>query len=194
MSLNAKSLSAAVCLLLTIPAHGATLAECSQVSDDRDRLACYDELARETLRGAKPDDSAPPAVIADEPGAAPTPVVQAPVPEPTGRGAEPELPQPAEAPAAVPSNVDESRFGLPARVVEPKKERRELVAAVVAVRSSPLGRLIVELDNDQIWQQVDTSRLTLRVGDQVTIREGLGSAFYLAKSNGSRSLKVRRVE
>jgi hypothetical protein len=69
-----------------------------------------------------------------------------------------------------------------------------MFATVSGVSKTPLGSTIVELDNGHVWQQVDDKRLTLRKGDEVNIREGMGGSFYLAKTSGSRSLKVRRTK
>ena len=68
----------------------------------------------------------------------------------------------------------------------------EIAYPVIEIRQSPLGRLIIELENGQIWMQTDATRLNLKPGDIVSVRAGLGGSYYLRKTSGSRSVKVKR--
>ena len=43
-------------------------------------------------------------------------------------------------------------------------------------------------------QKVENPQDIVKPGDEVEIRAGIGGSFYLVKTSGSRSLKVRRVE
>ena len=71
---------------------------------------------------------------------------------------------------------------------------REIAYPVIEVRQSPLGHLIVVLENGQIWSQTDATRLNLKPGDKVSVRAGFGGSYYLQKASGSRSVKVRRTD
>jgi hypothetical protein len=182
----------------------AELRKCQALNDDPTRLACYDAAMQSAPTtpaserpAAAPQSSAaapvspvtatrqPPATKADMSTAtvAPAPVPTAP--------ATPVATQNTEPTPAVQTTED---FGLPKEPDWEQIKDNQMVATVSGVSKTPLGSTIVELDNGHVWQQVDDKRLTLRKGDEVNIREGMGGSFYLAKTSGSRSLKVRRTK
>jgi len=189
----------------------AELRKCQALNDDPTRLACYDAAmqsapttpaperpaAAPQSSAAAPQSSAaapvspvtatrqPPATKADMSTAtiAPAPVPTAPATPVTTQNTEPT--------PAVQTTED---FGLPKEPDWEQIKDNQMVATVSGVSKTPLGSTIVELHNGHVWQQVDDKRLTLRKGDEVNIREGMGGSFYLAKTSGSRSLKVRRTK
>ena len=65
-------------------------------------------------------------------------------------------------------------------------------ARVVAVRRDGLGKLIVELDNQQVWIQTDATDLNLRQGENIRIIRGFMNSFQLEKKSGSRRIRVKR--
>ena len=65
--------------------------------------------------------------------------------------------------------------------------------AVAAVKMSSSNKLTITLDNGQVWRQIDTTRLRLKVGDTVIIRAKSLGSFMLSKGSGSRSIRVKRV-
>ena len=64
-----------------------------------------------------------------------------------------------------------------------------MTAKVVAVVQPPLGKLVVTLDNDQVWAQQEVVDFPLQVGDVITVRQGLLGALWM--SNGRRQLETR---
>ncbi len=70
----------------------------------------------------------------------------------------------------------------------------EIVQLVAELCRAPLGALIVTLENGQIWAQTGNRKLNLKPGDEVSVRAGVAGSFYLTKTSGSRSLKVRRID
>jgi len=144
-----------------------SLRACSALPADAERLACYDREVPRLL--------AAPAV---------PPVIATPIAPPV---------------AAPPGPTLEQRFGLPAEKLNEKypapKESaplRELTARVVHSTKLPSGNFLIELDNEQVWWQIDTDvNLHLRTGATVTIEPGAIGSFWL-KSDG-RGAHVKRI-
>jgi hypothetical protein len=189
----------------------AELRKCQALNDDPTRLACYDAAMQSapTTPASERPAAAPQSAAAAPQSSAAAPVspvtatrqppatkadmstaTVAPAPVPTAP-ATPVATQNTEPSPAVQTTED---FGLPKEPDWEQIKDNQMVATVSGVSKTPLGSTIVELDNGHVWQQVDDKRLTLRKGDEVNIREGMGGSFYLAKTSGSRSLKVRRTK
>jgi hypothetical protein len=80
---------------------------------------------------------------------------------------------------------------------DPERWAREtpqsIAGTVVGVRRNAEDRLVVTLDNDQVWVQSETkSNIILRPGDSVTIRRAAMGSFMLVTSN-KLATRVRRV-
>ena len=189
----------------------AELRKCQALNDDPTRLACYDAAMQSapTTPASERPAAAPQSAAAAPQSSAAAPVspvtatrqppatkadmstaTVAPAPVPTAP-ATPVATQNTEPTPAVQTTED---FGLPKEPDWEQIKDNQMVATVSGVSKTPLGSTIVELDNGHVWQQVDDKRLTLRKGDEVNIRGGMGGSFYLAKTSGSRSLKVRRTK
>ncbi|MFO1409554.1 MAG: hypothetical protein U1F06_04150 [Steroidobacteraceae bacterium] len=106
---------------------------------------------------------------------------------------------PVAAVATQPASEAE-KFGLSERQRAERAPRPEkppatsVTADIVALRKLPSGYALIELDNGQQWQQIESApNLYLRLGERVTIRKAsLGSFLLETKSNFS--LRVRRVQ
>lgn len=66
---------------------------------------------------------------------------------------------------------------------------QDLSAKVVSVVQPPLGKLVVTLDNGQVWAQQEVLDFPLQVGDVITVKHGLLGAMWM--SNGHRHLETR---
>lgn len=147
------------------------LANCAAIADDHERLTCYDRLA-----GRVP--AAVPASVA-----ATAPVALPPGPIPTVTAADPL-----------------ADFGLTQtakRERDPERWAREtpqsIAGTVAVVQRNAEDRLVVTLDNDQVWVQSETKpNIILRPGDSVTIRRAAMGSFMLVTSN-KLATRVRRV-
>ena len=84
----------------------------------------------------------------------------------------------------------EARFGKP---VVRQDEPEEIAARVVDLDKTAYNKLLVTLDNKQVWQQLDSSRLRLTVDDVVTIRASSLRSFQLRKASGGKSIRVKRI-
>jgi hypothetical protein len=62
------------------------------------------------------------------------------------------------------------------------------------VQPSGYDRVLITLDNGQVWRQVDSSSLRLRVGDAIEIERASFGSFMLQKTGSKRSMRVSRYE
>ena len=70
----------------------------------------------------------------------------------------------------------------------------EISGLVVAAAEDPYGRITVELDNGQRWQQTRTDRFDVDVGEEVVVHKAALSSYTLQRKSGGRQTKVRRVD
>lgn len=145
--------------------------DCKSLSDDADRLACFDravsKLARDAnvrTRAVKPD----PATVTQN-----------------------------QVPKAMPKVAPEQLFGKSdaevnrSLVREPKVDA--ISAKVKSVERNSYKKLLLALENDQTWQQIDSERMTLAAGDRVVIERTFSGGFLLRKEQRKRGIRVRRV-
>jgi len=145
---------------------------CRSIEDPLERVACYDAA----VDAAAEDTTAP--IIA---------TTEAPISDTTVIPDEPA--QPEVDPVLL--------FGRSENSIKEAldvEEISEIVFPVANVRKTPTGRLVIVLENGQVWVQADGLRLSLKPGNEVLIRAGLGGSYYLSKTSGSRSIKVRRAD
>ena len=137
---------------------------CRSIGDATARLACYD---RATASGDSPAPTLP---------ATPSP----PTPSP-----------PIETP---------DLFGLPADEVRKRAEYQlgqptpdVLEARITGLTRLATGKFEVELDNGQRWQQVDTTAIHVKPGENVRIRRGALGSYLLQRASGGAAARVRRL-
>ncbi len=68
-----------------------------------------------------------------------------------------------------------------------------IIMTVTDVQESATRRLIVTLENGQVWQQLDDKRLHIKTGETVTIRKASLGSFLMEKNSGSRAIRVKRI-
>ncbi len=71
------------------------------------------------------------------------------------------------------------------------EEIDRIEARVVEVRKSASGRIVITLDNGQVWIQSDSSRARLSGNDNVTIRRRSFGSYTLY--NKKTSIRVKRI-
>lgn len=109
---------------------------------------------------------------------------------------------PAQPPVATaPGLRAEDLFGQPGEAARTTATRElglpdppSLEAGVAATARNAAGKLVITLDNGQVWSQVDTTVLQLAAGDRVVIRKSALGSYLLQKPAGGRSLRVRRTQ
>jgi hypothetical protein len=90
-----------------------------------------------------------------------------------------------------PPREDRSDSGDQPTAAAPAKSPRHIAARVLSIENFP-DALVVHLDNDQVWQQIQEAPadVNLHAGDTVSIDRELGS-FWLSGSNGV-AIKVKQ--
>ena len=69
-----------------------------------------------------------------------------------------------------------------------------LSAKVTKVDPRGNGRLVLTLDNGQVWEQLEDADSLLEVGDGVTITHGVLGALWMNDTTRHRRTRVKRVE
>lgn len=159
-----------------------TIQQCAQEQDDSLRLNCFDLLASQLSvsvtqtpkRAVQPSSTAK--IIA--PVSKPKPDIQA-----TSKAAKPEK-----------SNDDFAKSHLEKTDEEKAAEVTEITAKITQVSKLMRGQLKITLDNGQQWQQKDSGKLRLKVGDEIILETGALNAIYLKKANENKRIRVRRIK
>lgn len=72
-------------------------------------------------------------------------------------------------------------------------EIEDVQMTVASVRSNPLGYHTFEMDNGQVWRQIEpSSARNVRVGDVITIERAALGSFRLTSPRGGAGHRVRR--
>ncbi len=155
---------------------GSASLACQAIQSDTARLACYDKaMGRATSeKTAAPESAASQDMAVEDSG-----IEQEPA-----------------------SDIDpEELFGIPANETEKIVEKAigiesidAIEVRVAEVHRNPAGKLVVVLENQQRWTQLDSKRLNLAPGEEVHIRRGVMNSFLMAKSVGGRSIRVKRTD
>jgi hypothetical protein len=184
MFLTGKSLSLAALCCLGIASAVAqevpqTIVDCVDLKRDAARLACFDrEVAQLTQRPA---------------GVASTPIA----PTPPAPIATPVAPTPQ--PSAAVKNDDFGMSGDLARKraatqKDVEKPAESIEATLTKVTAKPYGELVFELDNGQVWQQLEAKKnFEIKEGTKVRIKKGAMGSFFLIADSGiaTRAKRVR---
>ena len=177
-----------------------SLLACRSIQDDAARLKCFDResaaiapLVR-LLTPTQPE--APSAAAPSAPAMAAAPPAIAPPTAPTA--ATPAAPATGSAAALDPT----ATFGLPSQTIAEretaaglrKKDVQSITAHIARISSASSGRVVFDLDNHQVWQEVGPEGdLMAKPGDEVKIWRGMLGSFWLQASTG-RGCKVTRLE
>jgi hypothetical protein len=69
-----------------------------------------------------------------------------------------------------------------------------LSAQITKLQQSGYDKVAITLDNGQVWQQIETSKLRLRVGDNIEIERAALGSFQLRKEGSKRMMRVSRKD
>lgn len=172
------------------------LLRCRKLGEMQERVLCYDRVtAGLASEAAATDGLDPPAdgtAVPMPPSAEAGKRTQADPPAGDTASARAE---PSRAPDDEASEGAMAAFGAEDLAKNGRSQVREMRARAVDISRNRIGKYRIELDNGQVWQQVqaDTNRLVIR-GDEPEViikRRSLGYALRLSGSN--RSIVVRRV-
>ena len=182
-SLKAASIGLALSLAGTAAADGLSeeLQRCAQLQNAEVRLACYDALAE--ISAAQPQEAS----SASE------------APAPSGRSSRaPSAPSGDAQAVSEPVTQPESETSLAQRVfgmLPGGGEVRQIESRVVGeVDGLSVGKRF-ELENGQVWRQVDrTDRNYRATNPKVEIREGFMNSYRMRFEGLNARIRVRRVK
>lgn len=179
----------ATLLLLTLISGGTYAAGfgCTNETDQRARLACYDQLAEAIAQCAGQNDQLDRLLCYDQfSEVAGRPVSPAPAPQ-TAAPAK----APAPAPAAVANASPEAAFGL----AKPRAETIDTITSPIAkVSKDPYGQWTITLANGQRWRQTESRSYKVKSGQLVTIERAALGSFLLSVEGRGGTTRVKRVD
>ncbi len=165
-----KKTSSFLLILFALPVLAADDAfrECRQIEDVEERVTCYDSVVDSRFFDESSERDA-----ADS------------SPSTTDSNAAPDAQSLFGTNDAEARQIVESTLAI--------EQIEQIKATISNVRESAGEKLIVTLDNGQVWRQLDNKTLLLKSGDIVIVRKASLSSFLLEKESGSRSIRVKRV-
>ena len=143
--------------------------DCTQISNDKKRLACYDSIFMEEPKEGEVER-----------------IIQI------------DKPQPKISQKDSPPQVKaREEFGLPKKLIEDSK-KISLNARIVSVKQLSNKKVSVQLNNGQIWRTVEAlnrGQLSkLKGSNNIEINEALISGFVLKVEGKKLSIRVRRIK
>lgn len=160
-----------IVLIVLIGLPGLTLAQvCTDIEDDAERLACYDEKNEAS-------STIPKVLAAPEVQQVPLAPAEASVRDPDNRAGTPIA---ADAP---------DDFGR----TEPFDAAREYIEAIIVEIATSGNIDYLRLDNGQVWREVEESHLRFKEGRKVTITDGILGSYDLRMEGIKNIVKVRRT-
>ncbi|GAB4533747.1 MAG: hypothetical protein Kow00133_21470 [Amphiplicatus sp.] len=158
----------------------AEVLACRSIEDDAQRLACLDEAAAGLAAAVSGAQAS--AAPAEDPAATFGFNRQEPVRTEDEFGAE-DLPKQAAAP------VEKEEEG---------RDIRELRARVLESGANPFGKAILVLENGQVWRQLDSDNVRLRIPRGVAataiIKKSALGGYRMTVEPLGRTIRVRRVK
>ncbi len=153
-----------------------SLASCKKVPNDAQRLVCFDQLAEIHVA---PLSSA---IVNVEPV---TPEVNV----------EPATPKVIVEPvtAIEQSKSQESKI-IDDFSKDDLKKTEEETATISNLKKLIRGQWVIYFKNGQKWQQKDSGKISLKIGDTVRLKKGSMETVYLFKEGGHRNIRVKRLK
>jgi hypothetical protein len=152
---------------------------CAAIVPDGERLACYDAVADKVSAAAS--------IAATRRAAAAE----------AARKAEVEAAEAARKAAALAEARKVEQFGsetTPQRDALADEKLDALAAKVTEVFSDRYGNYLLMLDNGQLWKQIAGKLLTVRVGDDVTVKRGSLGSYRLKVVRQGRTVDAKRLK
>lgn len=168
-------------LLATQPVHSATIESalntCSFQDNALKRLVCYDKVVKNLNQYQGLD-----------------------------KKYEPILPVPPQRPSNNSNTVTAVTSGAPAPIAAPRDDfgleqkraaestKDRIQSQIAAVKENPYGKLTLTLENGQVWRQIDSLKLKLKVGNSIVIKRAMLGSFLLGKQDSNKRMRVKRVK
>lgn len=140
------------------------LSTCMKLSNDEQRLVCFDQLAHSNVRSLSSRK------VSDE--------VVAPIEQVKSEEAK---------------KIDDfSKEDL--KKTQEERGPDSITATISKVKQLIRGQWVVYLENGQKWQQQDSANIKLKVGDSIRLKKGSMGAVYLFKEGSHRKIRVKRLK
>ena len=182
---------------------GEDVLRCRGVEDNRERLTCYDRIARSI------EDSVPVSDLRREEPIEPISALQPEREAPVVEVAEPSRAEPVtkvepdtirEQPVAEPKRdtpageADRATFGN--EQIRTEAERAKgITATIVSVQKLSRGTHLLTMDDGQVWQEIEYDVKTrYGAGDEVVINRAFFGSYILISQTTGHANKVRRVK
>ncbi|MEM7017940.1 MAG: hypothetical protein AAF512_11470 [Pseudomonadota bacterium] len=158
---------------------------CRVITDEAQRINCYDQIADGILAARKHKALDAPQVA--EPASSPS------VTAPSTNAA---TPAQAEQPAQTVAQIQEDKFGAE-DLIRAEQESTAIPKSIESTitdiqRTSASKRYVLTLANGQIWRQKEKKRLSVKTGRWVKIKRMLFGAYSM-EIEGAGYIKVERV-
>mgnify|MGYP000497548749 CR=1 FL=1 len=167
------------------------LASCKKVPNDAQRLVCFDQLTEihvaplsSTIVNVEPVtpevnvEPATPKVIVEP--ATPKVIVEPVTAIEQSKSQESKI-------------IDDfSKDDL--KKTEEEKGPESITATISNLKKLIRGQWVIYFENGQKWQQKDSGKISLKVGDTVRLKKGSMETVYLFKEGGHRNIRVKRLK
>jgi hypothetical protein len=184
--------------VLAAESAGDAARRCAQILGERERLACFDRAFTAGPETAALAETRAAATAASVAVAAPAAPAAASIAVPVAAASVATAATVAAAPTAVaPSLGDDQVRKYDKEAKEASGEPKSLTAKVIAVKETREDTWRMNLDNGQVWQQMDMSSVFRPVvGDTVEVQRKMMGGYALALAGGKRSpwIRVTRLE
>ena len=140
------------------------LSNCVNILNDDNRLLCFDKLARNNVLASTPLKTQNPTV----------------------------------------SQIDAVKLKKAKQVddfskvhlakTQQEKGLESINATISKVKRLIRGEWVIYFENGQKWQQKDSGKIKLKVGDKIRLQKGSLGAVYLFKEDSKRSIRVKRLK
>ncbi|MEX2962387.1 hypothetical protein [Microbulbifer sp. TYP-18] len=86
----------------------------------------------------------------------------------------------------------EQNFGREQQQVA-EESPKSINAHIATVQKVAYGKLLITLDNGQVWRQTDSTRVSWKPGDAMRVDRALFGSFLMREVDAGRSVRVKRV-
>jgi len=140
------------------------LTSCKKISNDKQRLSCFDQLTRKNVVSANSVEMSNETV------------------------------SPVEKVQHEEAKIIDDFAKEDLKKTEEEKGPDSITATISSVKQLLRGQWVIYLENGQKWQQKDSGRIKLKVGDHIRLKKGTMGAVYLFKEGSSRNIRVKRLK
>jgi hypothetical protein len=160
--------------------------KCARIASDPQRLSCYDRLATELIElGVSSAGEATSGMTA---GSGPPPAAAPSIPPEADKTTPPAAAANADAPG-------EEGFGVETMKDPEGGDVRFIVSRYVGEFTGWDGKTIFTLENGQVWQQIQSGRLSWKATNpEITIKRGYLGGYRLSVEGVNKTVRVKRIK